>query len=66
MARNPLGNRYLQNPSRSDFIKAAAIAVGTASALAGSGSIPVQVAGKPKKLSPLPSQAASDITHRQF
>ena len=51
MTRNTDKREIHQNFSRRDFIKTATIALGTASILAGSGSLPVQAAGKPKKLS---------------
>ena len=51
MAKNTRDNQYLKNLSRRDFIKTAAIAVGTAGAMAGSGATPVRAAGKPKHLS---------------
>jgi len=49
--RNKDKREIHQNFSRRDFIKTATIALGTGSILAGSGSLPVQAAGKPKKLS---------------
>ena len=51
MPQNIYDTKFSQNLSRRDFIKTAAIAVGTAGVLAGSGSTPVQAAGKSKGLS---------------
>jgi 4,5-dihydroxyphthalate decarboxylase len=50
MAENPHNEKPIPNPSRRDFIKTAAMAVGTAGVLAGTGTLPVQAAGKSKKL----------------
>jgi 4,5-dihydroxyphthalate decarboxylase len=49
--KNTLADQDIMNLSRRDFIKTAAIAAGTASVLAGTGSIPVQAGGTSRKLS---------------
>ena len=50
MARPKSGKNRINDLSRRDFIKTAAIAVGTAGVLAGSGALPLQAAGKPRQL----------------
>lgn len=51
MAGKLYDDKSIPNPSRRYFIKTTAIAVGTTSVLAGTGTLPVQAAGKTKKLS---------------
>ena len=50
MARPKSGKNRINDLSRRDFIKTAAIAAGTAGVLAGSGALPLQAAGKPRQL----------------